>query len=381
MRPRTLLRSAFVVTAIGLASSHGARAADVTTFAAHIGTDGYATIQAAVDAAQPGDVIRVEPGVRNESVTVTFDDPDDALTIDAKDAVIDGVDAPAIAVNGPGSFTLLGGTFRSEATALTASGSDAGELVFNVDGTSIVSSSVALVVERANASVYLLNAFTISGDAVVARDCPGIYVTGQVGGAGGSGLVAERVGNLFVEGLHVERCGADGIRFRGDEVLVQDCHVSDVGRTGIDIRSARSCEFRHSSVAAATYRGISLAWRPGATVTVWDNVVTGGVYGIVARGGDGTIRDNEVTDPVLDGITWRGTLTRRRVEGRPVGLVSNSVTRPGRSAIRVEGSGHRLLANTISLGNAGGRAFSGRGRIAALRGNLVLGPLFVPELR
>jgi hypothetical protein len=373
VRPTALLHPAFAIVVLGIAVTHGARAADVTTFAAHIGDDDYATIQAAVDAALPGDAIRVEPGVWYESVSVTFDDPDDELTIYAKDAVIDGGDAPAIAANGAGWLRLVDGTLRSQATALTASGSDAGDLVLWVDGSTITAVSGALDLQHAIANVYLLDAFAPEGDAIVARDCPAVYLRGHVGGAGGSGVVATRVDSLDLEFLRVEGCGADGIRFRGDRVLMRSCEVRDVGRTGVDLRFSMSCIAEGNSVTDATYRGISLAWRPRADVIVGNNAVTGGVYGIVARGGDGTIRDCRVTGSILDGITWRGTLSRRRVDGRPVGIVSNTITESGRSAIRLEGSGHRLLVNRIELGAAGGRAISGSGRISALHGNTVDG--------
>ena len=373
MRPTILVRPAFAIVALGLAAAHGARAADVTPSAAHIGVVGYATIQAAVDAAVRGDTIHVDEGVWNESVAVTFDSPADLLTIDATGAIVDGGASPAIAVNGPGVFHLVNATFRSDATAVTASGSDAGELSFSVDGSTITAGAGALRIDRAAVSVDVLNVFTVQGDAIVLRDCPIAYVTGFVGGAGGSGLVAENVRALGLDSLHVDNCGGDGIRFRGDQVAMRFCDVRETGRTGIDLRFADLCEAEHNSVTGATYRGISLAWRAGATVIVGDNVVPGGVTGIAARGGDGTIRDNRVSGAVRDGIVWRGNLTRRRVEGRPVGLVANKIVGSGRSAIRIEGSGHRVLNNEITRGDSGGVAISGGGTIAAIRANTVDG--------
>jgi hypothetical protein len=373
MRSTTLLRPAFSVVLLGLVATHGARAADAPATTVRLVPDDYATIQAAVDAALPGDTVRVGPGVWYESVSVTLDDPTDALTIDAADAVVVGGDGPALAVTGPGTFRLVRGILRSETTALAASGTDTGTLTFSMDGSTVHGVEHAISLRYASVNMYVLDASALVSDAIVVAASPGAYITGNVSFAGASGVVAERVDSLNLESLRVQNCGENGIVFVGGELLMRSCEVRDVGRTGVDLRIEKSCVVEQNTVTAATYRGISLSWRPRSTVIVGHNAVTGGVFGIVARGGDGTIRDSTVTGAILDGITWRGNLSHRRVEGRPVGLVSNTITGSGRSAIRVEGIGHRLIANTINRGGAGSAALSGLGRIAASRGNTVDG--------
>src|SRR5262245_924886 len=74
-----------VLAALGVALAGGMRAVAEDPPTVHVGSDEYSTIQAAVDAALPGDTVRIGPGVWTESVSVTFDDPDDLLTIDARD--------------------------------------------------------------------------------------------------------------------------------------------------------------------------------------------------------------------------------------------------------------------------------------------------------
>ena len=373
MNPTTLRRPALAIAVLGLAAAHGVRAADVPVPLATIGTDEYATIQAAVDAAQPGDTVRVGAGEWHESVSVVLDDAADALTIDATDAVIDGGEASALTVTGPGSFRLVRGTLLSGATVLVAQGTDADALTLSVEDSAFRGTAGAIAVGRADVAMSLFGATTLFGDVVVARDCPTLVVAGLIAGGQGSGLVAERVGRADLSGMTVRNCGLDGVRFRGGTVSVRACSVSEFGRTGFDLRVSRSCLIDNCGTFGGGERGIAVGWSPGAEVLVRANRVSDAAFGIVAHGGNAALQYNRVDDAQRDGVTWRGRVTRGHFDGRTLGLLENHISNCGRSAIRLAGSGHRLIANTVALGDAGGAAVSGTGRIAVLRGNTVDG--------
>lgn len=178
------MRSLLVVTLVLVTAPGVPAAAGVL----HVPAD-HPTIQAAVDAAVPGDLIQIAPGRYAENVVVTTD----GLALrGGPAAILDGrylgpcitVEAEAFAVQG---LRLVNGTTG-----------------FTGNGTLMVAAD--LHVEACSGA-----GLDLAGDMAVVGRC-------RITGCGGDGLhlQAQTVENIAVVGLNrMERCGGDGIHLSG----------------------------------------------------------------------------------------------------------------------------------------------------------------------
>lgn len=259
----------------------------------------YTSIQAAIDAAGPGDRVLVGPGVYLGGVRIPAGK--DGLRLVGRRATIDAHDGAS-----SGSYTVEVDSDRVEIEGFTLRNATSAQV--DVQGDDFVLRRCVL----RNSDEY---GVYVSGERAAVEDCSilgtleaAIYVNGN-----GARVAGTRIGN----------CGEGAISIDGDDALVEDTSVRVIeDSAGVRIVGARS-----------TVRGVHATNNDDDCITV--------------QGDDAVVEGCTVTHARSSGINVTGAMVR----------VDRNVVRSCRSTgIRVSGTGITVSGNDvarIATGNTG----------------------------
>jgi Right handed beta helix region len=303
----------------------GAARADVL----HVPKD-FATIQAAIDAAQAGDEIVIAAGSYAES-----------LLIDGKSD---------LSLRGKGQVTLTG-----------------------TPGLSI-QEGADIEVERLRFEGSTGTGVAISGfsSGVTLLHC-------RVSDSDGTGIAVEQSDTILLEHVQVSGAGLDGLHATlTNFITVAHCTFTDVVNYGIDIDGGTGHLVEHVKVAGTGEDGISLAGTGVEGSIVRKNKVSDvGLAGISVRGDGVLVENNRVLPPSTIGV-WLldGTCIARKnrlIEPDFYGVdifsgahqvLDNRIVQPGETGIRVVGVAGvpaQVLADNRVLKSVGNGILLGEG--------------------
>jgi parallel beta-helix repeat protein len=341
----------------------------------------FTTIQAAVNASNPGDTIRVKPGTYNESVTV-----DKQLTIDAEhDAAHDGrtdkkphvknasiVEIPA---GGSYGFNLTANDIVIRGFQIQDSddnGNPAGADGIVMPGTSSGDRILNNLITGTTMGLYLNSSgahrTTVKGNVFDSNN--------QAGAAAGNGIYSDQgLSNARIEkNTFTGQENASIILVGGgpvsppatptvqSDILIRDNTMTD--DAPIIVANLTHSEISHNTMVHPNGSGIFLAGG-SSDVTIKNNSLTGGAdtftginlrfdpvdYPVTTPNTDILIQNNDISDFGDAGIRLREgtnhvTLQNNRVQ-------HNGTAGGGLGGITVEGSSNNTVLNNIARSNNG----------------------------
>jgi len=270
----------------------------------HVPKD-FATIQAAIDAAQAGDEIVIAAGSYAESL------------------LIDG--QSDLRLRGQGKVTLTGAPGVPPLLSIQ-------------DGTDIE-------VKRLRFEGSAGTGVAISGfsSGVALLHC-------RVSDADGAGIAVEQSDTILLEHVDVSGAGLDGLSATlTDFITVRHCTFTDSFNYGIDVDGGTGHLVEHVKVAGTGEDGISVAGTGVEASIVRKNKVSDvGLAGIAVRGDGVLVEDNRVLPPSTYGI-WL-------LDGSCI-VRDNRLVQPDFFGVDVFAGTHQVLHNRIvEAGDAGIRA-------------------------
>ncbi|MFG0316001.1 MAG: nitrous oxide reductase family maturation protein NosD [Planctomycetota bacterium JB042] len=306
----------------------------------------FPTIQAAVDAAGPGDTIVIAAGTYVESVNVEL--ANDLLLRAKGKVVVDGAGGVyALRLHGANDLRVVGLTLRN---------ADYGVLL----GLSTnVELDDCVVRETAIAGVSM---GMCSGSRVVdstVRDSAGHGVTFTLS----SGCSVERtrirdVGGNGVDGSgstisildnRIEKTGGHGVRLGGSEAatawLVAGNDLRDLADDGVFLSEGSGSSILQNSMRRATDAGVD-SFDANSAFLIAGNVVSKSGRGLTLRATDSIVRENVVKKSSLQGIVIPAP-------GQGLLLDGNAVTKSTLEAFLVLGIGNTLAHNTAKKSKGG----------------------------
>ncbi len=310
---------------------------------------GFATIQAAVDAAAPGDEISVCAGTYLEQVTIPAGK--DGLVLRAREALAAVIKAPATMAD-PGDVVRIAGAHEVTLEGFTVSGPLPDALFCSLYPRSGVR------VDGGGSAVIRANRFTEIRSADPAlRGCQnGIAVlVGNVPeGEVGSAVVEQNTIDEFQKaGVVVDGAGSSAIVFANR--ILGDGPSQVIAQNGIQISNGADAVVSSNWVSGEVYAPSAeasaiLLFRPGQTSTV-GNIIHDADFGIVTVDAPAPrIEHNSVAACIANGIDIDGAL----VGTTGALVVANDTRENGQNGIYVSSSstGNSLTENR-SLGNKG----------------------------
>lgn len=287
---RVIFLAAPVVVVLGAASS--AMAADL-----RVGpTRTHKTIQAAVDAASPGDRIRVDDGVYRERVTVSTP----RLTLLASGAVLDGTPERQV----PAKRDFRG--FLPANLTISADG-------VVVQGFVVTGGEVGIQSTAAGTAVRNCTLTEIAGTAIALDGAGGRAERCFIRSCGGQGGVAVGGQGASVKSVRIEQCGTSGIYVTGDGARISGCSIALVTGHGISV-SAPSGTVSSCRIEAVGSDGVRGS---GGAITILRCRVEDASHGILADGAGSRVEGCQVEGASSVGI---------RVNGAGVRVVGNRVS-------------------------------------------------------
>lgn len=249
----------------------------------------YPTIQSAVDAAQPGDIILVESGIYNEQVTIT---KSNIMIIGAKGAVLDGQFRLSFGfiLNGVTNVLIRSFTIKN----------------YNLDGiTCLIGSNNRIIRNRLMDNVeFGISTFTSPRNRIVEN---------TVFGSGSYGMYLSGSSNSKVDGNRVSSNGSFGIYFTGG--------------TGNDITN--NCVYHNNSYGIVS---------TGSDALIRSNVVNGNLYIGIYASTNSIVENNEVYQNNNTGVYSPGSNNTIR---------ENQVYKNGQDGIGVYGNNSAVLQNKV----------------------------------
>jgi len=338
-------------------------------------SDDYPTIQEAVDAAMPGDVVLVGPGNYEEAVLV------DGKT----DLEIKGRGWPVVLPSAEGTgFTLVG----CEDVLVTG---------FVVEG----GADGVYLADTASARLVKLRLSGSAESGIEASTCTGVLVSRCEITGGVDGIV-----DVSSSGLRIEKCAIEGttgdamdlstsagesagsngavvtknrlagvamgIRFAGEDGEISKNRLDGYGEYGIEIATGTSSDRTVLSKNHLTGGGGAVGIKVNeGQVTVSKNVLVGGaiyfdgafqvaegnrvsdaIWGVYMSGNDGMITGNRIRNAAAFGIRSNGTATT--VEGNVLAGINGS-------GIEIGGNGSIIAGNRVSGATGNGIDITGTG--------------------
>jgi hypothetical protein len=315
----------------------------------------FPTIQAAVDAAQPGDEVRIQGGLYLEEVVVA--DKTD-LTIKAQGALITG---------GFGGFAF---TVKDSTGVLVR-----GLTISDSAGDGILAKDVS------GLTLWGCKVFDSAFSGITLWDCSDVVIKKcRVERATDHGIDIGGIGhgcnNVTVLKTKVRDVAGDGIWLNGDTFLVKSCRLIDVTDVGIgqangSLLSSATIEKNviksleqgdEADVGYGIYvRGLNIKVIKnkvkfpqdgtaikieGMDITAQGNKITGGSTGILVANLFGTVATGmKVLDNVIKKPEYRGVDTTQDVLGAII--QGNKVISSGRDGLIIWGTACQVIANTI----------------------------------
>lgn len=300
-----------------------------------------ASLQTVVDLAKinsdPFDVIFVNPGLYDESVTIDFTGSNQ--------------EGLAIVRNAKQRPTITGGVLVKDARLVTLGG-------FRVD--SQHGDGVAAVRIRTSTGVAIVDCVGFVGDdggvdaddtyEVIVEDCNFSDMTG--GGAGYGVRIIGRCGHQVRKTI-VDGNGHRGLWIEADRTVVRDCRAEGNGPNGAAggmYVMGHQNEIRDCEVADNEGFGMVVA----GTCRIRGNDVTGN-DGVGIRYGDGlaqTSSGGEIRSNKVKKNGGFGIVVREDQNGCE--LKQNTVTENAGSGIRIQGDRHVVRANIVKKNKSGG---------------------------
>jgi parallel beta-helix repeat protein len=302
---------------------------------------GINTIQQGVDAAAPGDVVRVKAGLYEETVTIGANRS--GITLVGVGKVI--LDARPFAIaNGPGLEVLATDVTVKNLTircAVTGAGGDGHGLYVNADGFTGTKLTVkhceadGIHIDAAGAKLSNCRVETVGEDGIHAENALQVVISKcQTRGTGGSGI--DVAGNdAQILGCSIRAALGTGILVTGANSVTSKCKVEDGGNMGISIDGSNAllenCATRRTFNTGIRFDGNSGAVRKCVVDTTFGNA-------LFVTGVDATIEKNTLKNP-RDGIVLHTVIDAV--------VVGNRVVNSSSRGLRVVDSSNVQMKNNL----------------------------------
>ncbi len=328
----------------------------------------YQTIQAAVDAAAPGDTILVAKGTYVEQVTIPADKDD--LTILSQQTGKAVIQAPAMLDSSLAIVHIVGADdVTIKGFTVTGPGSTAGAL------------DIGIAVTDGGSARIVDNKVTAIRDNPLSGGQNGLAIlVGGLGGTSASAVIEDnQLSDYQKSGVIVD--GADSNAIIRGNTIVGAGPTTILAQNGIQISDGARAVIEHNLISGNVYTptdtdaaGIYVVDNNGGSVLIEHNRLFGNEDGVLVENSSKVaITDNQVTGSALDGIVLNGVdliqvsgnhVTGSGRDGINVAdttrslLLGNHVTASSRDGIHITGESSK---NTIALNqlraNAGFDAF------------------------
>lgn len=300
----------------------------------------FTSIQAAIDAAEPGATIVIAPGVYRERLTIE------------KDLRIIGAAAVQTVIDGDGEGTVISitaGNVSFSGITVTGSGSGRGVAGILAIGESEVELTAVSIVDNSNVGILLRDAVqaTIVG-STIERNGHGLFLTGDV------------EANLYVS--HVRKNQEDGIELGGNaELHLFASTIEGNVRTGITL--ADTARVRISASTISTNK-IGLDLWDSTSAEIIASTIEQSTWGIlVSDRAEVTIAGSTIQENRVFGISLscgaRGTIIDSTIQRNEWG-------------IDLEGTAYLAITGSLIQNNSWGIGL-GESAGASISGNRILG--------